>query len=383
MGKTTLEKDKEKSPASRLDSPNASGRSMAPPPLNLTASPQPVQMAQNEDIYEDLTDTVLPNRRYQPGKNLPADLISQRTAELTAALNAEPKFAQVMKDPKEKDNQDKIKVITSQIINIKKIGWDDALFNEYKNEFASAFRTQQSLPASVPATPPANAGGATVPGGGQQGTAKGSPATGQGTAKSRHFETVIRPAHFENRPYFFKYKVDRSDPTDIHLKVKVGLIGDPADIKAIKAQEKEIEKIFSTTKGVTLDLEFIKPVSQGELVVSAHKSIMRNGVKVRERIHSGNWGPNADVNAHELGHPLGLDDRYDHVGSGSRLDFQFNDRIFFLHKAVTDFNYDPSPGLMRDLWESQELLPEEVCKISGHDQTGKMDKCVDDRKKMP
>ena len=98
-----------------------------------------------------------------------------------------------------------------------------------------------------------------------------------------------------------KYKVDRSDPMNIRVKIKVKLNGVPDEVSKIKGLEDAIERSISmTTKGYHVDIVFVD---------SAGPDVFEFSVKFCEWPNSGNWASSPVTLSHEVHHALGLDDR--------------------------------------------------------------------------
>ena len=348
------------------------GRSATPPTFSLTANSHPLQRQKAPKEEE--------GSRYQAAKVLSAEVVKERERKLFAALRADQKYNQLMNSPGNELQKKQVYSIIAHIVRIKRVGADDRLYEIFKDQFAAAFRSKEALPKKEevkapeedskdksPGTPESKGAGSSAP----KKTAPPAP-TGP-----RKYTKVTRQTIHDGKPYQFQYEVDRSNIRAMHLRIKVALKGGKAEIAKIKSQAKAMQDIYAQTKGITLELVFVPAGTKGALQVNAFKSRKNpDGSEVRERINADNWGIDPKVNAHELGHPLGLRDRYDHVFSGSRPDFNFDLRLHYLNKAVTDNQYSTSPGLMRYLDESTRLLPKEVCKITDIKGQAAFDYCV-------
>lgn len=379
MSKTAVAREKEASQVMPLSQHTAIGRTATPPAFALTADPNPVQL-QKKPSQEKPVDR---SNRYEAAKVLSAELVKQREQKLFAALRADQKYNELMNSPGNEALKKQVYVIIANIVRIKREGVDDRLYNLFKDQFAAAFRSKQALPAKeeVKAPEESPSKDPSTPGPSGSASAKATPPAASAASKPRKYTKVTKSSVHDDKPYEFEYEVDRSNIRAMHLRVKVALKGGKGEIAKIKSQAKAIQDIYAQTKGISLELVFVPAGTKGALQVNAFKSRKNpDGTEVRERINADNWGIDPKVNAHELGHPLGLRDRYDHVFSGSRPDFKFNDRIYYLHKAVTDNQYSTDPGLMRYLSESTRLLPEEVCTITDIKGKAAFDYCVKEQK---
>lgn len=372
MSKTAVTRERQANHAMPTGQENTIGRSASPPPFALTADPKPVQL-QKAPSQED-------GNRYQAAKILSAELVKKRQQKLFAALRADKKYNQLMNSPGNEIQKKQIYAIIANIVSIKREGADDRLYELFKNQFAAAFRSKQALPKKEKIEGPDKTP-SKDPSTGEPSTDNPKKQTPAAAKKPRHYTKITKDTVHNGKSYNFDYEVDRSNVQDMHLKMKVALVGGKAEIAKIKSQAKAIQDIYAKTKGITLELVFVPAGTPGALQVNAYQTEKnKDGTEVRARISADNWGIDPKVNAHELGHPLGLRDRYDHVFAGSRPDFTFDHRIHYLHKAVTDFNYSTTPGLMRYLNESTRLLPEEVCTITDMKGEAAFDHCVKEQK---
>ncbi|HEY5958761.1 MAG TPA: DUF4157 domain-containing protein, partial [Polyangiaceae bacterium] len=103
------------------------------------------------------------------------------------------------------------------------------------------------------------------------------------------------------------FTVDRSDPRNILVHMKVKLNGKPEEVKAIRSLEDAIEREVSmSTKGYHLDIEFVD---------RSGPDVFEFSVAFCQWANSGNWASGPQTLSHEVHHALGLDDRYDYIVS--------------------------------------------------------------------
>ncbi len=382
MGNTTVTREKKATQVTPARQLSSLGRTASPPAFSLTAAPNPLQLQKAPS--QEKTEPQEEGFRYKAAKILSAELVKKREQKLFAALRADKKYNELMNSPGNEAQKRQVYAIIANIIRIKREGADDRLYEVFKNQFAAAFRSKQALPEKKEVKAPEKNSAEESPGK-EPGKSPGTPekAKPSGPKLPRRYTKMTRDSFHNGKPYQFEYEVDRSNIRAMHLKMKVALEGGKAEVAKIKSQGKAIQDIYAQTKGITLELVFVPAGTPGALQVNAFKSRKNpDGTEVRERINADNWGIDPKVNAHELGHPLGLRDRYDHVFAGSRTDFNFDLRLYYLHKAVTDNKYSTTPGLMRYLTESTRLLPEEVCTITNIRGKEAFDYCVDEHKDL-
>lgn len=162
-----------------------------------------------------------------------------------------------------------------------------------------------------------------------------------------------------------KYYVDRSDPKNVVVKMKVQLTGDAKAVAATKALEDDIEK-KAATHGYTLDIEFVNHGGDDVFTVGADPTKWTT---------AGNWvGSTFDI-AHEAHHLLGLDDRYDYIESHADNDqMKMEDRLHWFNVQVKK-PYDPN-GKHSIMGDGSKPLHDDVCKVT---QLPDQKKCVEDR----
>jgi hypothetical protein len=170
-----------------------------------------------------------------------------------------------------------------------------------------------------------------------------------------------------------KYKVDRSDPTNIRVKIKVKLNGAPDEVSKIKGLEDAIERSISmTTKGYYVDIVFVD---------TAGPDVFEFTVKFCEWPNSGNWASSPVTLSHEVHHALGLADRYDYIEShAGNPDMNPEMRLHWFVEQMkkTASARDPYSKMARN---DNPLLAEDVCAVAfpaGADRNN----CISARKSL-
>lgn len=170
-----------------------------------------------------------------------------------------------------------------------------------------------------------------------------------------------------------KYKVDRSDPKNIRVRIKVKLNGVPDEVSKIKRLEDAIERSISmSTKGYHVDIVFVD---------KAGPDVFEFTVKFCEWPNSGNWASSPVTLSHEVHHALGLADRYDyieaHAGrSTMRLEMRLD--LFVQQMKKTAGPRDPYSKMA---YNNNPLLAEDVCAVAfpaGADRNN----CISARKSL-
>ncbi|MCC6809795.1 MAG: hypothetical protein IT381_20365 [Deltaproteobacteria bacterium] len=115
-----------------------------------------------------------------------------------------------------------------------------------------------------------------------------------------------------------RFLVDRSDPKNIMVKVKVKVNATPDMVARVHRLEDAIEKHLRI-KGLVVDLVFVDKAGPDVFEVDADPKGWTT---------SGNWVGTANGLSHELGHLLGLDDEYDYIEShAANRDMHLGDRL--------------------------------------------------------
>jgi hypothetical protein len=162
-----------------------------------------------------------------------------------------------------------------------------------------------------------------------------------------------------------QFTVDRTDPSNVVVKMKVHLTGKKEDVASIKAMEDDIEK-YASTRGYTFDLEFSK---------KSGADVFEAGVDPAGWTTASNWIGSSDEIAHEAHHRLGLDDRYDYIEShADNAEMKIPDRLHWFNVQI-DKPRDPA-GVDSLMGDGSTLLHDDVCKVAQLDQT-----CIDTREK--
>ena len=168
-----------------------------------------------------------------------------------------------------------------------------------------------------------------------------------------------------------KFYVDRSDPKNIRVKIKVKLNGKADEVKSIKKLEDAIER-KSHTKGYYLDIEFVD---------KSGPEVFEIKVAFCEWANSGNWASSPTDLSHEVHHALGLDDRYDYIEAHvarSSMSIDLRLHWFLEQMKKTKAARDPYSKMAVN---KEPLLAEDVCAVAfkpGPDRT----KCIKERKDL-
>jgi hypothetical protein len=149
------------------------------------------------------------------------------------------------------------------------------------------------------------------------------------------------------------YYIDRTDPTNMVVKVKVRLTGRQAPVAQARSLEDAIEK-QANTAGYTIDLQFVN--RRGQDVFQAE-------VDPSEWATSGNWVGTPDVMAHELHHLLNLPDRYNYIEAHSgNADMYVCNRI---HWFLEEFNRGGDPNRYTSFMGEGNLVTDaDVCQVA-------------------
>jgi hypothetical protein len=168
-----------------------------------------------------------------------------------------------------------------------------------------------------------------------------------------------------------KFYVDRSDPKNIRVQIKVKLKGKPDEVASIKKLEDAIER-DSHTKGYYLDIVFVD---------KSGPDVFEFSVTFCEWANSGNWASGPTTLSHEVHHALGLGDRYDYIESHAdnpQMNVPMRLHWFVEQMKKTSGPRDPYSKMSTS---SKPLLAEDVCAVAfaaGPDRK----KCIDARKSL-
>jgi hypothetical protein len=174
-----------------------------------------------------------------------------------------------------------------------------------------------------------------------------------------------------NNGMWKQFYVDRSDPRNIRVLMKVKLKGKPAEIAMIKKLEDAIER-SAKTKGYTLDLEF---TDKSALDVFEFKT------NFCEWANAGNWASGPVTLSHELHHALGLGDRYDYIEAhAANPQMNVAMRLVWFEEQVNKQTSARDPYGKMDQ-SSNPMLSEDICAVAWKDEPDRK-KCIAARKDL-
>ncbi len=158
------------------------------------------------------------------------------------------------------------------------------------------------------------------------------------------------------------YEVDASDPKNIHvritIKLKAARTGERGKLDEflIKSQENAIERMAAETEGFTLDVVFVD---------SNYSGNNANEVKIdfRKAVDAGNFGGRTASLLHELGHHMGLEDRYNYFVHHENTGMTRKDRLYWYNEQI-DRTYSKRRGVMNDSQKNTKFLPSELKEIA-------------------
>jgi hypothetical protein len=169
------------------------------------------------------------------------------------------------------------------------------------------------------------------------------------------------------------FEVDRTDPKNIRVQIKVKLIGKPDEVSKVSQLEDAIERSISIpTKGYHVDIVFVD---------TSGPDVFEFTVKFCEWPNSGNWASAPVTLSHEVHHALGLQDRYDYIEShADNTDMNVEMRLQWFTEQMkkTGGARDPFSKMATS---NNPLLAEDVCAVAfpaGADRQ----KCIDARKDL-
>lgn len=168
-----------------------------------------------------------------------------------------------------------------------------------------------------------------------------------------------------------KFYVDRSDPRNIRVRMKVKLNGKEEEVKSIKKLEDAIER-KSHTEGYTLDIVFVD---------TSGPDVFEFSVVFCQWANSGNWASGPTTLSHEVHHALGLPDRYDYIESHAH-NRQMNvpmRLVWFLEQMKKSGGpRDPHSKMHTS---GKPLLSEDICAVAFETEADRK-KCIDARKDL-
>lgn len=149
------------------------------------------------------------------------------------------------------------------------------------------------------------------------------------------------------------YYVDRTDPTNIVVRVRVRLTGNPTRVSQARLLEDAIEK-HANTAGYTVELQFVNTTGH---------DVFQAGVDPGAWATSGNWVGTPDVMAHELHHLLNLPDRYNYIEDHSgNTDMYICNRI---HWFLEEFNRPTDPNQRTSFMGYGNLVTDaDICQVA-------------------
>ncbi len=166
-----------------------------------------------------------------------------------------------------------------------------------------------------------------------------------------------------------KFLVDRTDPTNIRVQIKIRLKGKTDDVKDIKKLEDAIER-ESHTKGYTLDIVFVDKGGTDVFDITVNFCLWAN---------SGNWASSPTALSHEVHHLLGLGDRYDYIEShADNTQMNVPMRLVWFEEQMNKATGDRDPYSKMST-SSNPLLAEDVCAVAFNAGPDRQ-KCIDARK---
>jgi hypothetical protein len=168
-----------------------------------------------------------------------------------------------------------------------------------------------------------------------------------------------------------KFWVDRTDPRDIRVMIKVKLNGKPEEVAQIIKLEDAIER-SAKTKGYVLDIVFVDKTGA---------DVFEFTVAFCEWANSGNWASGPVTLSHEVHHALGLGDRYDYIESHSKNEMMnVPMRLVWFNEQMGKKTSDRDPYSKMSTNENP-LLAEDVCAIA-FESAADQKKCVEARKDL-
>lgn len=172
-----------------------------------------------------------------------------------------------------------------------------------------------------------------------------------------------------NRHWNKTFLVDRRNPKDIVVKVKVRVDAAPAMRQKVHAVEDAIEKHLRI-KGLVVDLEFVDSDGPDVFTVKADPTKWTT---------ESNWVGTATGLAHELGHIMGLEDEYDYIEShAANRDMKMETRLYwFTVEMKRRLPQDGPIGMMSN--HDNKPLDRHACEIAQLEA----DKCVTQRTGKP
>ena len=169
-----------------------------------------------------------------------------------------------------------------------------------------------------------------------------------------------------------KYEVDRTNPKNIVIRVKVFLkaagTGTATDVKSVKEMEDGIEKAASA-KGFIVDIDFVSAPGNDAFEVDVNPGEWETAT---------NWSGGEPLGfAHELFHLMYYEvDRYDYIASHStNQSMMIPDRItWFLKQLKKPAGWDNPASIIAS---GPHPLDDDICRVAGLPEAD----CIKERKK--
>lgn len=167
------------------------------------------------------------------------------------------------------------------------------------------------------------------------------------------------------------FHVDKTDPRNIRVLIKVKLNGKADEVASIKKLEDAIER-SSHTKGYYLDIVFVDTTGE---------DVFEFSVIFCQWANSGNWASAPVTLSHEVHHALGLGDRYDYIESHSK-NRQMNVpmRLKWFEEQMNKTG-GPRDQYSKMSTSSNQLLSEDICTVA-FESAADQRKCIDARKDL-
>jgi hypothetical protein len=167
------------------------------------------------------------------------------------------------------------------------------------------------------------------------------------------------------------FYVDRTDPRNIRVQMKVRLTGTAAEVESIKKLEDAIER-ESYTKGYYLDIVFVD---------ASGPDVFEFSVKFCQWANSGNWASGPTTLSHEVHHALGLGDRYDYIEAhAGNTQMSVEMRVYWFYEQMLKATGARDPYSKMDT-NSNPLLAEDVCAVAFEPGPARQ-KCINERKDL-
>jgi hypothetical protein len=173
------------------------------------------------------------------------------------------------------------------------------------------------------------------------------------SSASRNWETLSPPPR--SWGHMATFRIDRSDPNNIVVQVRIRVQGNPDDAANIVAQQDGIERAAQEL-GYTLDLIFVTSGGPDVFTVSVNPSLP---------VTAGNWSAyDTDPSGytHEIHHLLGSDDRYDYTSHADNPRMDIHNRLIWF-RVEAHRSRDPleAQSLMGS---GSHLLDDDICRVS-------------------